>query len=86
MFNSLPKAGFLRFVTDCYRRDSIEDVKRSRRGSSATYQIEGRIMKLPRDFASFMLNADNKMQLIPHTLLKHHFIEHYHELIRDLRI
>jgi len=41
VFNSLPKAGTVHFVTDCYRHDSIKDVGRSRRGSSATYQIGG---------------------------------------------
>ena len=64
VFNCLPKAGVVHFVTDCYRRDSIKDVERSRRGSSATYHIGGRMTKLPRDFASFMLNAENKTQLI----------------------
>jgi len=64
VFNSLPKAGVVHFVTDCYRHDSIKDVERSRRGSSATYQIGGRMTKVPRDFASFMLNAENKTQLI----------------------
>ena len=31
VFNSLPKAGSIHFVTDRYRHDSIKDVERSRR-------------------------------------------------------
>ena len=66
IFNTLPEASFVHFVTDTYKENSIKQMERDRRGSSSTFRItaEGTRTKLPKDFKSFLLNANNKRQLI----------------------
>jgi len=64
VFHILPKAGFVHFVTDSYKTASIKQLERDRRGKTATFSIGGRLTKLPNDFKSFILNANNKQQLI----------------------
>jgi len=64
VFTSLPKAGTIHFVTDTYQQQSIKNMERLRRGSSATYLLRGPKTKLPPDFKSFLLNAENKKQFI----------------------
>jgi len=59
VFNTLPKVATVHFVTD----NSVKELERLRRGSSQTYLIGGRKTRLPRDFKSFMHNAENKRQL-----------------------
>jgi hypothetical protein len=64
IFSSLPKCETVHFVTDTYKTNSIKQLERDRRGKTPTYCIAGPRTKVPRDFKSFMLNADNKTQLI----------------------
>ena len=64
VFNCLPKATVVHFVTDSYMKHSVKEIERQRRGASATYLIGGPSTKMPRDFASFMKNSDNKRQLL----------------------
>jgi hypothetical protein len=64
VFCVLPKAQIVHFVTDTYRDDSIKGLERQRRGSSPLYLTGGPKTKLPRDVKSFLLNSDNKRQLI----------------------
>jgi len=64
IFNYLPKAAVVHFVTDSYIRHSIKESERQRRGTSAAYMIGGPSTKMQRNFASFMKNSDNKRQLL----------------------
>ena len=64
VFSCLPKAAVVHFVTDRYIKHSIKDSERQRRGTSAAYMIGGPSTKMPRNFASFMKNSDNKRQLL----------------------
>lgn len=64
VFKSLPNVPIVHFVTDSYHHNSIKQMERQRRGSSQKCVIGGPSTKLPRDFQSFMHNADNKVQLI----------------------
>ena len=64
VFRLLPKAGSVHFVTDSYKPASIKQMERDRRGNTAAFNIGGPLTKLPNDFKAFMLNADNKQQLI----------------------
>ena len=63
IFNILPKVATVHFVTDTYVDNSVKDLERLRRGSSPTYLVGGRKTRLPRNFKSFMHNAENKRQL-----------------------
>ena len=64
VFNCLPHSNVVHFVTDSYKADSIKQCERARRGQTAEFVIGGAKTKLPRDFKSFMLNSNNKRQLI----------------------
>ena len=64
IFGCLPKCQNVHFVTDSYKDNSIKQAERSRRGQSVTFCVGGPKSKLPRDYASFMQNAENKRQLI----------------------
>ena len=64
IFCGLPKAKVVHFVTDTYRDDSIKQLERNRRGISQIFNIGGSKTKLPRDFKSFLMNGNNKRQLI----------------------
>ena len=64
VFNSLPRADTVHFVTDTYLDNSIKQTERLRRGCSSTYLIGGVKTKLPRDFKTFLLSPENKHQLL----------------------
>ena len=64
IFNSLPKARIVHFVTDSYNDNSIKNFERTRRGSTPEYLVGGPKTKLPRNFKSFLLNSENKKQFI----------------------
>jgi hypothetical protein len=70
IFELLPPANRIHFVTDCYRAKSIKYPERKRRGSTKTKPLllRGQSTKTPRDWKSFLSNDDNKRNLI--TLLK----------------
>jgi len=63
VFNTLPAAETVHFVTDTYLENSVKQLERCRRGSAPTYLIGGGKTRLPRDFKSFLHNSDNKRQL-----------------------
>jgi hypothetical protein len=63
VFSCLPNVKTVHFVTDSYHTDSIKQAERVRRGSSATYLIDGPATLLPNDFSKFMLNSDKKSSL-----------------------
>ena len=67
-FDSLPKTKVGHFVTDTYKAQSINGLKRNRCGSSATYMIGGPKTKLPKDLKSFLCNSNSKRQLIEFVL------------------
>jgi hypothetical protein len=64
VFRSLPKCNVVHFVTDTYKDKSIKELEGNRRGSGDAMKITGAKQKLPRDLKSFMLNVENKRQLI----------------------
>lgn len=49
IFNSLPKAPEIHFVTDCYKPHSIKSFERTRRGESGCYSIGGPKTRVPRE-------------------------------------
>ena len=64
VFNCLPKSKYVHFVTDTYHEHSIKDSERQRRGTSSAYLIGGPWTKMPRDWAKFLQNSQNKRQLL----------------------
>jgi len=65
IFHALLKASAVHFVTDSYYKNSIKTIERSRCGQSAIYTTN-----LPRDFARFMHEAENKRQLLSFLLAR----------------
>jgi hypothetical protein len=61
VFDSLPDAKRVHFVTDSYKPDSIKG--RQSRSGSERFFVRGEHVKIPRDFKKFFANTDNKMQL-----------------------
>lgn len=68
IFNTLPKAPVIHYVTDTYKENSIKQMKRNKRGSSSPsphlLSANSSKTKLPKDYKSFLMNAGNKRQLI----------------------
>jgi len=64
IFDALPKAKPVDFVTDSYHSNGIKEVEQDRRGKGKTFLIKGPKTKVPRDWQKFLLNADNKTQLV----------------------
>ena len=64
VFNQLPMAERVDFVTDTYKQLSIKSYERSRRGTAPTHLLPGAKSKTPNDWKSFMSNDKNKTQLI----------------------
>ena len=64
IFNHLPNAARVDFVTDTYVTNSIKSAERERRGSSKSLLVQGPLTKVPRDFKDFLANEHNKTQLI----------------------
>ena len=85
IFIRLPKAPAVHFVTDRYLPDSIKQLERNRRGIAPTSVVSGPKTKLPRDFKSFLLNGDNKRQLIQ-LLLREWQSEQYAPLLQGRKL
>jgi hypothetical protein len=64
IFQCLPMATVVHFVTDTYKADSIKNIERARRGDAPTFQIGGSMTVMPKEFTKFLSNAANKKQLI----------------------
>ena len=63
VFQQLPRAQRVDFVTDSYHPRSIKELERSIRGSSQTHLVKGRSTKVPRDWKKFLRNEENKRRL-----------------------
>ena len=65
ILSSIPK-GYERvdLVADTYRESSIKTSERKSRGMSSKVIIKSSKTKVPRDFNSFLMNNDNKIQMI----------------------
>ena len=63
VFEQLPKAERVDFVSDSYQPLCIKDVERSRRAMSAPHIVKGSSTKVPRDWKKFLSNAENKKRL-----------------------
>ena len=65
ILGSIPK-GYNRidFVADTYRNASIKTAERNKRGTNSNINIKSVKSRIPQDFNSFLLNGDNKTQLI----------------------
>ena len=64
VFNQLPKAKRVDFITDTYKPQSIKSYERTRRGTTATHLLSGAKTRTPHDWKNFMSNDKNKTQLI----------------------
>ena len=64
VFDQLPRAQRVDFVTDSYHPCSIKGVKRSRRGSAKAHLVKGPSTKVPRDWKRFLCNEVNKRCLL----------------------
>ncbi|KAK3106630.1 hypothetical protein FSP39_024006 [Pinctada imbricata] len=64
IFDLLPKYSRVDFVTDSYRENSIKAAERKRRGGSEKHIVSGPKTKAPRDWKRFLLNNENKEQLV----------------------
>ena len=51
-------------VADTYQKNSIKSMERKDRGDSSKILVKSAKSKIPRDFASFLSNNDNKTQMI----------------------
>ena len=63
VFDQLPRAHRVNFVTDFYHPCSIKGVERSRRGSAKAHLVKGPSTKVPRDWKRFLCNEVNKRRL-----------------------
>ena len=63
VFDQLPRAQHVDFVTDSYHPCSIKGVERSRRGSAKAHQVKGLSTKVPRDWKRFLCNEVNKQRV-----------------------
>ena len=63
VFQQLPRAQRVDFVTDSYHPRSIKGLERSRRGSSQAHLVKGPSTKVPRDWRKFLCNEENKTHL-----------------------
>ena len=63
VFDQLPRAQRVDFVTDSYHPCSIKGVERSRRGSAKAHLVKGPSTKFPRDWKRFFCNEVNKRRL-----------------------
>ena len=63
IFDSLPAAQRIDFVTDTYMESSIKSAERRRRGMSQTFLVKGPSTKLPKDWKAFLTNNKNKSSL-----------------------
>ena len=63
VFQQLPRAERLDFVTDSYHSRSIKGLERSRRGSSQAHLVKGPSTKVPCDWTKFLCNEENKTRL-----------------------
>ena len=64
VFNQLPKAKRVDFITDTYIQHSVKSYECARRVTAPTYLLSGARAKNPHDRKSFMSNDKNKTQLI----------------------
>ncbi|MPC13645.1 hypothetical protein E2C01_006385 [Portunus trituberculatus] len=64
IFDSMPKGIDLLFSTDMYHEGSIKDMEREQRGASEKLIIRGPLTKKPADWRTFLMNAENKSQLV----------------------
>ena len=63
VFQQLPRAQRVDFVTDSYHPPLIKGLERSRRGSSQAHLVKGPSTKVPRDWKKFLCNEENKRPL-----------------------
>ena len=64
VFDQLPRAQRVDFVTDSYHPRSIKGVERSRRGSAKAHLVKGpSSTKVPRDWKRFLCNEVNKRRV-----------------------
>ena len=63
VFQRLPRAQRVDFLTDSYHPRSIKGVERSRRGSSQAHLVKGPSTKVPRDWKQFLCNEEKKRRL-----------------------
>ena len=61
MFEHLPK-GDVVFSTDTYQEGSIKE--RKRRGTGEKIILSGEAIKMPGDWPGFLVNDENKSQLV----------------------
>lgn len=64
VFDSIPKGVDVVFSTDMYHEDSVKDMERQQRGSSEKLIIGGPLTKKPPDWRTFLMNGENKSQLV----------------------
>ena len=85
IFLQLPCVKRVDFITDSYHSLSIKRIERERRGSSRPHIIKGTLTKIPCDWKVFLMNEDNKKQLI-RFLLKEWSGDKYAVKLRDREI
>lgn len=64
LFKALPNTEIVHFVTDCYLDNSIKGAERVRRGQSKVHILGGSSTKMPSDFGKFLMESENKQNLI----------------------
>ena len=84
LFQMLP-VGYSRIdiVADTCQKISLKDQEREKRGVSEKVLIMSVMLKIPRNFSSFLKNGDNKTRLIE--LIKDYAVEHSQELLLRLK-
>ena len=85
LLSYLPKSATVHFVTDPYHKDSIKESERQRCGSAPAFLIGGPSTRLPRNFAAFLQNSNNKQQLLKF-ILKEWQQSRYASRLSDRRI
>ena len=70
-------------VADTYRKDSLKNSERLKRGHSAKVLINSAVSKLPRNFSDFLKNGENKGRMIE--IIKDEMVRQKHTFLEKLK-
>ena len=85
VFDKLPKAKRVDFVTDSYKEHSIKTAEHKRRGESEQFIVKGPLTRVPKDWKAFLQNETNKERLLE-LIFEEWQKDQYAEGLRDRHI
>ena len=85
VFDHLPKAARVDFVTDSYHEHSIKAAERERRGTTDTFIVKGPLTRVPKEWKKFLQNDNNKENLLQ-LILSEWRKEQFAEKLKNRRV